>query len=130
MEKTELKRSDLMAAIFFVFVVFCFLRVICILPKFNKVEKYSYAYVRSMEKIGIETDRYDKDIVFNRIIPYPVFVFLNPFVWTEKQISFDDDLLSEARLSFELEIRKENTEKELAKRTFNERYSSCQKENK
>lgn len=84
---------------------------------------YASDYVEWVRETDEDADISYKDvnIIRDKMLPNYWSTVMNPFKWTDEQISSDDKLLYDCKLHWEYAERKRNTEKETAERTFNER---------
>ena len=81
----------------------------------------SYAIDHSMS-IKDNTSEYDKDIIYKRLLPSYLSSFVNPFEWTELQISKDDELLKKCKTVYEIRERERQLKRKEAEITFDERF--------
>ena len=89
----------------------------------SKFKKYSRDYCNYLEydlnKNNITV--YDKDILYKKLLPYYWRSFVNPFEWTELQISKDDELLRKCKEAYLVKEKERQDKKREAEETFNER---------
>ena len=64
---------------------------------------------------------YDEDIIYKKLLPYYWRSFVNPFEWTELQISKEDELLRKCKEVYTVKEKERQDKKREAEETFNER---------
>ena len=80
--------------------------------------KYANSYYLSLvADVGSE----DLQLIKERVLPNFWMAVANPFKWTEKQISEDDDLLEACKEAYQAQEQKEKEDMDKARSDFNER---------
>ena len=121
-KKIDRKFLTILLSIFFFFIIFNGKMTLMINTSSN-FEKYSKdycSYLRDdLDKNNITI--YDKDIIYKKLLPYYWRSFVNPFEWTELQISKDDELLEKCKAIYKIKEKERQEKKKEAEKTFSER---------
>ena len=122
------KRHKKYTRIFFIgllLLLFFVIRFNLLMERARNFEKYAHDYSwYSTEKEEKDRSVYDSDIIRNRILPSFLKSLVNPFEWTELQISKDDELLLKCKKQYKIEEEKRKEERKRAEETFNERFKN------
>jgi hypothetical protein len=89
-----------------------------------KMEWYAIYLVCEQDQAGNKVESDDNEIIAAKIFPKSTFQYtINPFVWTRKQMSTNDDLLQACLDAKERDDIKDALEYEAAAKTFDARFS-------
>ena len=121
-KKTNRKFLKIILPILFLF-IFLNVKNAIMLNTTNNFKKYSidYCYYLKHDLNNNNITVYDRDIIYNKLLPYFGRSFVNPFEWTELQISKDDELLKKCKEVYNIKEKERQEEEKEAKETFNER---------
>ena len=121
-------KKEIVILVLAILALFSFIRLSVVSYNAQNIKFYADEYISRAAKEGKEINVYDDEVIFDKIIPNKMSLFFNPLLWTEEQISSDDELLSECKKAWEIEQKRIQTERESARKTFDERFEKWQKE--
>lgn len=122
----KIERSRRIGFIILFFFIFFSIRANILLKTSFYFKEYARTYqlylLNDLNKKDVSV--YDSNIIYNRILPSFYRSLVNPFEWTELQISKDDELLLKCKKQYKIEEEKRKEERKRAEETFNERFKN------
>lgn len=130
-EKIGKNKGAIMFVCWMLFVGLLLTRVIVVEKSRMKFSSYALDYVCFLMENDEETNVSFKDtkIIRNMLLPNFLVTAMNPFKWTEEQISDDDELLRECKAAWEIREKKRNVIRNTTEQSFSERRKTWEKIN-
>lgn len=130
-EKIGTSKARIMFVCWMLFVGFLLTRVIVVEKSRMKFSRYALDYVCCLMENDEETNVSFKDteIIKSMLLPNFLVTAMNPFRWTEEQISDDDELLRECKAAWEIREKKRNVIRITTEQSFSERRKTWEKIN-
>lgn len=128
-EKIGTSKARIMFVCWMLFVGFLLTRVIVVEKSRMKFSRYALDYVCYLRENDIETDISFEDVksIKSALLSNFLVTAMNPFRWTEEQISDNDELLRECKAAWEIREKKRNVIRIAREQTFNERRKTWEK---